>query len=287
MRRQSTKPTTDMKTAVIDVGSNSVRLMLVDGEHKIKRVTTTQLGRGLQKTGRLSDDRIEETLQAIGEFIKLSGKSYVFATEAVRASANGKEFCDKVYNLYGVKVDVLNKEEEAKAGFLGATQGRMEASIIDIGGASTEFATNSDKGFNSVSLPLGAVRLTDKRLDGEDTLKYVEEFLPKFEFCGEVFGIGGTITSVVLMAQNLERYEVEKVHGYKLTEVAVSRLLKSLEGLTGKEIYATYPVIGEKRSGVIYEGIKLLSLIMTNYRISSITVSDSDNTEGYLLLRNL
>lgn len=276
-----------MKTAVIDVGSNSVRLMLLDGDKKTKLVSTTQLGKGLSKTGRLSDDRVADTLKAIGEFKKLSDKTYVFATEAVRASLNGKEFCDKVNKLYGVDVDVLSKEEEAKAGFLGATKGKFKASIIDIGGASTEFATNGDEGFNCVSIPLGAVRLTDKRLDGEDTLEYAKKILPHFEFFGEVYGIGGTVTSVALMAQNLQTFDVDKVHGYKLTERAVMQLINKLDGLTGEEIYAIYPVIGEKRAEVIYEGIKLLYLLLTNYKITSLTVSDSDNTEGYLLLRNL
>lgn len=276
-----------MKTAVIDVGSNSVRLMLLDGADKKKYLSTTQLGRGLESTGKLSEEAVSFTLRAIGEYISLGDEVYIFATEAVRASSNGEEFCDKVKKLYGITVDVLSKEEEARAGFLGATQGHKLASIIDIGGASTEFATNSGNSFNSVSIPLGAVRLTDRSIDGVDTARYAKKLLPNFNFSGEVFGIGGTITSIALMVQNLACYEVERIQGYKLTVLAVNELLKSLEGLTGREIYTKNPSIGEKRASVIYEGIKLLALIMDYYRLNTVTVSDSDNTEGYLLLRNL
>ena len=278
---------TGMKTAVIDVGSNSVRLMLLDGEDKKKYLSTTQLGRGLEDTGRLSEKAISDTLRAIGEYIALGDEVYVFATEAVRASSNGKEFCKTVERLYGVTVDVLSRDEEARAGFLGATKGLEVASVIDIGGASTELATNGNDGFKGISLPLGAVRLTDKRMGGQDTVAYIKELLTEFNFSGEVFGIGGTITSVALMVQNLVRYEAEKIHGYKLTVDAVSELSEKLSGLSGREIFARYPAIGLKRAEVIYEGVKLLFVLMTYYRLRSITVSDSDNAEGYLLLRNL
>lgn len=276
---------TKIMTKVIDVGSNSVRLMsIVDGV-KSKILKTTQLGRGLHESGRLGEDEMQATIQAIGEFLD-GGKGYIFATEAVRASQNGKEFCKKIEELYQIKVDLLSKDEEARAGFLGATGGTV-SSVIDIGGASTEFATQSEDGFRSISLPLGAVRLTDMKALGVDTTNYSQGLLQDFSFDKKVYAIGGTATSIALMVQNLTTYEIDKVHGYILRPNEVKRLLESLDGLDGEKIYKRYPVIGKKRASVIYEGIKLLDIIITRYSIKELIVSDSDNTEGYLLLRNL
>lgn len=270
---------------IIDVGSNSVRLMTISDKVKTKSLKTTQLGRGLHETGRLGDKEMQDTIVAIGEF--LGGDfGYVFATEAVRSSSNGSEFCKKVKALYGIEVDVLTKDEEARAGFLGASFGISPASVIDIGGASTEFASQNKDGFKSTSLPLGAVRLTDIKESGVDTVKYVCDILPDFSFESKIYAIGGTATSIALMVQDLTSYEVDKVHGYTLKAEDIDRLLDSLDGLCGN-IYGRYPVIGKKRAEVIYEGIKLMSCITSRYGISELTVSDSDNAEGYILLRNL
>lgn len=276
-----------MKTAVIDVGSNSVRLMLVEGDKKSKFLSTTQLGRGIDKTGVLNDDAISDTLSAIIDYSKLGDVVYVFATEAVRVAKNGEQFCRLVKDKIGVDVDVLTKDEEARAGFLGATRGASGASIIDIGGASTEFARLKEERFESISIPLGAVRLTDRYNDGFDTDSYVDAILPKFDFTDKVFGIGGTITSSALMLEGLDRYDSAKIQGYQLKLNKLKCLVGLLSGLSGEEIYLKYPVIGQKRAKVIFEGTKLLLKIMEKYHLDTLTVSDSDNTEGYLMLRNL
>ncbi len=273
-----------MTKGVIDIGSNSVRLMLL-GENKSKRLVTTSLGRGLQKTGMLGTKEMEDTLNAIADFIKLADVTYLFATEAVRVATNGKEFCDTILNRFGLKVDVLSKQEEARAGYLGAV-GNLTASVIDIGGASTEFATGGDS-LVAISLPLGAVRLTDMSIDGLDTDTHIRLTLPEFDFTNAVYGIGGTITSLATMVLGLDTYQVDKVHGYKLTSAKINQLYQDILALDGNQIYSRYPVIGQKRALVIKEGVHLLTKIISHYNIDTIIVSDSDNTEGYLLLRNL
>lgn len=273
-----------MTKGVIDIGSNSVRLMVL-GANKSKRLVTTSLGRGLQKTGRLGKTEMEDTLNAIADFIKGLDVIYLFATEAVRVATNSKEFCDAIYDRFGLKVDILSKQEEAQAGYLGAV-GNKIASVIDIGGASTEFATGGDS-LVSLSIPLGAVRLTDMSIDGIDTDTHIESILPEFDFNREVYGIGGTITSVATMVLDLDTYQVDKVHGYKLTSGKINQLYKDILDLDGAQIYSRYPVIGQKRALVIKEGVHLLTKIISHYNIDTIIVSDSDNTEGYLLLRNL
>ena len=283
-----TRHTTAMtKTAVIDIGSNSVRLMKVTDKSKTKVLKTTQLGRGLEKTGMLGKLEIEATIRAIEEFLStLDGYSvYAFATEAVRAASNGAQFTQAVRERTGLNVDVLSKSEEATAGFIGATKGNALCTVIDIGGGSTEFARGKAEVQDSVSIPIGAVRLTDMRNDGIDTTKYVKSILPEFVFAGKIIGIGGTVTSVASIMLDLVEYEPNKVDGYQITKQSLLNLERKFSTLTPDEIFDIYPVVGRARAKVLYEGIKLLLLLMNTYGIESVTASDSDNTEGYLIMR--
>ena len=132
-----------MKISAIDVGSNSVRLMVMaDGKTLYKQIETTRLAEGLANSGVLTPQAIERTARAVQMFAAASelngaGVPAVFATAAVRSSSNGRQFVERVKQLTGIDVDVISGEEEAKCGILGAL-GRRDGGIVDLGGASTE-----------------------------------------------------------------------------------------------------------------------------------------------------
>ena len=133
-----------MKYAGIDIGSNSVRLMLSDGAITLgKRLESTRLSEGLSLSGALSADAIERTARAVANFVSEAKAEkcdvvYAFATEAVRSASNGAEFVARCARD-GVKVDVLPGGDEAKLGFWGAYSGGRQA-VLDIGGGAAEMA---------------------------------------------------------------------------------------------------------------------------------------------------
>ena len=111
-----------MKYAVIDIGSNSVRLMFVaNGKVLYKRLNTTRLGEGLASSSILKTEAIERTASAVATFYQVAKEEgaksiYAFATAAVRTAENGGEFIERVKNLCGLIVDVVAGEKEAELG---------------------------------------------------------------------------------------------------------------------------------------------------------------------------
>ena len=153
--------------AVIDVGSNSVRLMLVaDGKVLYKRLNTTRLGEGLAQAPFLKAEAIERSAIAIAQFYgqaKEDGAEevFVFATAATRTAQNKEVFLNRVKELCGLTVDVIAGEEEAEIGMLGAI-GNSDGAIIDIGGASTEIVVKKEGAvLYKKSIDIGVVRLKD------------------------------------------------------------------------------------------------------------------------------
>lgn len=278
---------------VIDVGSNSVRLMISDGKKTIaKYVKTTRLAEGMGDNKVLQTVAIERTVAAVSYFFdkakneKIDNIS-VFATAAVRSAVNSKEFVDGVYSSCGLKVDVVSGEEEAKLGYVGALDGQ-DGAIIDVGGASTEITVVRDgKTEYSKSVNVGAVLLTDKC--GQDQKK-VEEFLvdkinefgvvPKSEF----YSIGGTATTIAAMLLELEVYRPDLVDGYVVKKEQIINFKNKLFSLSVEE-RKNLKGLQPERAKVIASGVAILVDIMEKFFIESIVVSEKDNLEGYLSLK--
>ena len=277
------------KIAVIDVGSNSVRLMYVEGGKPLsKEICVTKIAKGLGSSLTLQSDAIERTANALSSFYLKAknfgaNKIYAFATEAVRKAKNKQEFLDKVYSLCGLKIDVVSGETEALLGINGALKDK-DGLVIDIGGASTEIVVRKKgKIVYSKSLNIGTVVLTDKFSQNEKELEeYLSEKLLEY---GEIpvlnaFAIGGTATSVAGISIG-EEYNPKKVHGYKLTLKMVKELKERLYSMSveeRKQLKGFQP----ERAEVIASGVNALYCIMKKFNIDSVTVSESDNLEGYL-----
>lgn len=274
--------------AVIDIGSNSVRLMLFDGVKAVKKICKiTKLAEGLGIGSALKKEASERTAETVSTLCKTAKdmgckKVYAFATAAVREAVNGKEFCDRVNELCGVKVDVIKGEEEAELGFSGAVDG--DGGIIDIGGASTE-VTVKDGGevVFKKSVGLGVVKIRDFAeygfIDADQMIETrIKEFgkIPVQKF----FGIGGTATSVAAIMQRLSPYDPEKVDGFVIKIEDLKEFYDKIYSLSVSEL-KNLKGLQEGRADVIKGGINLLYKLMLYIGIDKITVSEKDNLEGY------
>ena len=286
-----------MKISAIDVGSNSVRLMVMaDGKTLYKQLDTTRLAEGLAGSGVLKPEAIERTARAVQIFaaaaeLNGAGTPHVFATAAVRSSKNGADFVARVKALTGIDVDVLSGEEEAACGILGALRGR-DGGIIDLGGASTEITLQQGgKTLYSKSVNIGTVRLFD--MAGQDRFALQAAIDNSLNGYGphsldgkDIYGIGGTATSLAALYHELEKYDPKVVEGTVLTREWLCAEAEKLLSLTVEERRALRGM-EPRRADVIAGGCLLMYSILNRFNADRITVSESDNLEGYVLLKGL
>lgn len=284
-----------MKIAAIDIGSNSVRLMVRSGGKTLyKKLCTTRLGEGLALTGSLKAEAIERTAQAVATFVRegedAGAQVYAFATAAVRSSRNGGALVDRVKALTGLTVDVISGEQEAEIGLKGAV-GTRTGGIIDIGGASTEVSLQESGVLRyAKSVSVGTVRLFD--LCGQDREKLEEVIAARLSEYGAVpdirpiYGVGGTATTLAAVWLALPQYDPERVNGCRIS-------LPSLKALSERILAASVeerrqmPGMDVSKADVIGGGSLLLVRLMERLGLEEITVSESDNLEGYVIVKGL
>ncbi len=279
-----------MKYGVIDIGSNSVRLMIsVDGQTVEKQVKTTRLAEKMEADNKLQIDSIERTASAVSFFVNVAKEQkvdviWIFATAAVRQASNKQDFLFRVQQLTGISVDVIDGQLEAKLGALGALNG-SDGGIIDVGGASSEvLIIKNGEIIYSKSLNIGAVKLFN--LCGQDKKKILDQVKSAVKEYGNVpqttfFGIGGTATSIASMDLALERYDPKKVHGHI---VRIDKILSLRNKLLDMSLEEKRNIVGlqKERAEVIAGGVALVYEILKCANAQEIIISESDNLEGYL-----
>ena len=279
--------------AVIDIGSNSVRLMLwADGKTILKRILTTRLGEGM-KDCCLAQASLSRSAEAVsffyGEAVKAGAERvYAFATAAVRKAENKGEFLDRVKELCGLFIDVVSGEEEAELAAFGAL-GTGDGIVLDVGGASSEvFSRSNGNVVFEKSFPIGAVTLYERcRDDQRRSEKFVETMfsdLPSLR--GKVYAVGGTATALASLYLELARYDASLIQNCFLS-------LKELRGIKEKlfslnvEERKRLRGMEESRADVIAGRACILTAIAEKIGSDGIYVSDRDNLEGYLCARGI
>ena len=284
------------KNAVIDIGSNSVRLMFVaDGKVLYKTLNTTRLGEGIALSGCLKEEAMQRTAHAVKCFYEqalLEGatQTLVFATAAVRTAKNGGAFVDIVRDLCGLEVDVVSGEEEASLGILGAL-GQEDGALIDVGGASTELVVQrAGQLLYKKSVNVGIVRLKDECGREEHALRAVAkqrvaQFLDAPSLPA-VYAIGGTATTLGALSLGLQTYDSLKVTGVKITLEQMSEMAAMLLQTPVEEI-AKMPCVSKGREDVLAGGAVWFATLMETLKIDCVTISDRDNLEGYAQKKGL
>ncbi len=283
-----------MTFAIIDIGSNSVRLMLwADGKTLYKKVRTTRLGEGLGIHGSLSEEVIRRTAEAVCEFAS-EGKEHgaevmAFATAAVRSAENGTTFCSVVKDLCGIEVDVVSGQSEARLAVLGAL-GEKDGGIIDIGGASTEICLiDGGKAIFSRSFDIGAVRLYDSCGENLNKLNIlIFETLQDLPCASgkTVYAVGGTASTLACIHSGLMEYDANVLQDTVLTRNCVREIADRLFSLSVAERMRVKGM-DPNRADILPAAALLLFKIMETMDLREVRFSDRDNLEGYLALKGL
>ena len=295
------------KIAVIDIGTNSMRMLIAQIEaNKIiqsyKTLQTTRLGQGINER-EITSLAFARNLNALKLFKEQAEKEkveeiLVFGTSALRDASNANNFVQKVKSELGLSIKVLSGKQEAEMGFMGViNEISQDALIIDIGGGSTEFiAGNRDKGImDMLSIDIGALRITQTYIKNDpikenEVIKIQEVLQDRLKemtllFSSQrsinIIGIGGTITTLSAIKQNMEVYDGEKIHNSKLSKQDVNDILKRLCSLNFEErkrVRGLQPA----RADIIIAGTMILRCIIGILEIESLMVSEQDNLEGML-----
>lgn len=286
-----------MRTAVIDIGTNSVRMLIAEENHGEIEVIgtgliTSRLGEGIGTQEFLRDQAVERTIEALEEFKKIIGENSVSrvisaATSAVRDAANRDTFLMEVKKRIGWDVRVLSGTEEAEMSYLGAVRGLKKAGInpvvIDIGGGSTEFIWTGERGPEYVSVNIGAVRMTERGYTLPDIREMLGEVIgsTKLKEFGGLIGVGGTATTLAAINQEMTVYDREKIHGYYLPGKDIKKILRELEGMSPEQ-RKKVPGLQPQRADIIVAGTRILTAVIEGLKIDGITVSETDLMYGLL-----
>ena len=295
-----------MRSAVVGIGSNSVRALVVEttGDTFVRcwrGREGTRLFAGLDGTGNLSPESITRTAEAAGrlaaEARRLGAEEVdVFATSAARDAANGAVFIGEIARQTGAEPVIISGEEEARLSFLGASEaaGPGRCGVIDIGGGSTEIVTGTGEDIDcAFSCQMGAVRLYRRlRLERKEDMRPVEvaaaEILDEKlrEFPGLALpenwvGTGGTFTTLAAMALQQPWTNRTNVQGTVITCGQIREIGEKLAGMNVEE-RKQLPGLQPSRADIVVHGICILLGVMGRLGMDQITVSEWGNLDGYI-----
>jgi exopolyphosphatase/guanosine-5'-triphosphate,3'-diphosphate pyrophosphatase len=294
--------------AAVDVGSNSVRLLVHDaeGQRVTRLMKITRLAQDVDRSGEISTEALDRTLHVLASYRStwedagVTDRIRIAATSAVRDAANRDEFFARVRESTGVDAEVLSGEEEARLSFAGATAGippNGATTVLDVGGGSTEIVVGGADGTVAawVSLQLGCVRLAERALPSDPVeleevraaAAIVSERLdeadaalaPSTPATTRLVGVAGTITTVAALHLGLESYEEDQIHGTFVPVANWHRWTNRLMTSTRAERAALGPM-APGREDVIHAGAMIVDRFLVRHRLPGITASEADVLDG-------
>jgi|SRR6476659_3250953 len=297
------------RVAVIDVGSNSTRLLVADVDGGVsvleRQSRVTRLGRGVDLSGQLADEAIEAACAAIGDYVEIcrekgTERVAAIATSAVRDASNGAAFVAELRERFALSARVLDGEKEARLTYRGATAEQPPAAatlVIDIGGGSTEMVvgTGTEIAFHA-SLQAGVVRHTERHISGDpptavelealaaDVRTLIGDALAGHDEAHVSAGIAvaGTPTSLAAAELGLEPYDPARVHGHVLSLETIQHLLSRFASAPLAE-RAAIPGLHPDRAPTIIAGCVILVEAMRAFGLGQIQASEHDILYGMAL----
>ncbi|MBX3431973.1 MAG: Ppx/GppA family phosphatase [Pirellulales bacterium] len=313
MPQQQTYLSPDLapRLAAIDVGSNSIRLVVAEaqpgGRYRVldEDRETTRLARALANGGELDEESINLSVATLRRFKAIAeglhaGRMRAIATCAVREATNGAEFCRRVEEEVGLPIEVISSHEEADLAFASVRR-RVDLAgkntlLADIGGGSTELIVASGEVVESVyATRLGAVRLAERfgagqALAGDDYVamqRWIDRELKqttggKTTPLHGLIGSGGTFTSAASIVMAGRGLAALPAGGFQMSRAEVRHLVDRLRKMTPKE-RRDVPGLNPDRADIIVPGLAIIDRIMKRFRVNKLHVHAYGVRDGLLL----
>ena len=286
------------KVAIFDIGSNSVKLAMGELQNGTPTLlfdasTVTSLAKGFDETKLLSENSINQTIKAVSAFCDFAKKEgadtfVAVGTMALRTAKNANRFAQRLKEVTSLDLQIISGDDEARysaravlSSIDGLNSGRV--TIFDTGGGSTEVTKMKDGQLvSSASLNVGAVTLTDKRLNTDIVPHHVvanvvasliDKFKEQDPVCDKLVGVGGNVSTQLCVALGLERHDSSLVHGKILKKPEVERQIALYADSTLEErqkILRAAP----KRAGIILAGCCITYALMVTCGQDELIVSD-------------
>ena len=297
------------KIGIIDLGSNSARLVIVnlfeDGYFMVvdELKESVRLGHDMEKDGFLKPQRVAETIKTLRMFKRLCDASGVtriiaVATEAVRRAKNQRSFLDEIQTSCGIKLRVLSAEEEATLVYRGVinTMDIPKGVILEIGGGCTKIVYyNRRNMLRYATLPFGAVTLTDQfaseGLKPEEQAEKMEQFfasqLESVEWLSEIdpdtqmIGVGGSFRNLFKINKMVHKYPLDTVHNFTLAAedfYPVYDMIKVLDLDKKKKIRG----LSAERADILPAALAIIKAFITRLNFQQFTMSGSGLREGIM-----
>jgi len=298
-----------MRVGVVDVGTNSVRILVADGDGTAlgdleRDLTITRLGEGVDRDRLLGAGPLRRTVATIAGYVERSRAHNaeairIIATSAVRDAANRDDFVDAVRRATDIEPVILTGDQEARLGFLGATIDVAAPGpylVVDIGGGSTELVRGTTDAERFISLDIGSVRLSERHIHNDPPKPYELDAVAADadNHLGEaaralgdqdaktMLGLAGTITSVAAIALGLDGYDRDAIHHSRLTSGQIADVRARLTAMTSEERRAL-PAMPPGREDVIVAGVVILERVMHRFGFDACLVSETDILDGVAL----
>lgn len=255
---------------------------------------TTRLGRGLQKGGQLDSLSVKKSIAALKRFCSLCEQEGVkdivcVGTNALRMATDADQFIRQVREECGISHRIITEEEEARLSYLSVQKDPLmpqDAVVMDVGGGSTDYIFRLEDGstdqLQTISLPLGAVRLTEKFLlhdpPSRNEFQKLQDEINKTllripsDQGGELVGIGGTAVTLGAIHLGMDVFDWEKIHGQHLT---INELMDQVKELQEKNLAARTEIKGlpPDRADIILAGAMIILATMERLRKDTLRIS--------------
>ena len=289
--------------AGIDIGSNSIRLIIAEVENnKIKNIiyqekATTRLATNINKTGILAEEPFKKSIDVLAGFRKALDKYNVakiktVATSAVREARNGEDFIKAAENA-GIEISIISGKEEGMLEYLGVCSGFDAGShplILDVGGGSSEIIYMQENNeLHTESHKIGVVKMADMfdfQNGNNETLEkckaYIKEFFKDVTIPNNIqnfIATAGTATTLAAIDMEMTEYDFNKVNGYKISKEKVIKILNKVYS-TPYNKRLEIKGMDKGREDLIIPGILIILEILNKTSIDIITVSDFGLREG-------
>ena len=288
------------RRAIVDIGSNSIRLVVYDGPARapfllFNEKVTAGLGAALSATGRIDDTAMQRGIDALIRFAGLIRAMEVsdvrcIATAAVRDADNGADFITRARDEAGLNVQILSGQQEGRAaglGVIGSIPG-ADGLVADLGGGSLELArVRNGEVLKVLSLPLGVLRLAAIRAGGKNALaKYVADALRKagWEDIGRglpLYMVGGSWRALAHLDMQLTRFPLPVIHHYRMTAERAAYLVRVMAQM-GKARLRKIKSISSTRAATLGHATALLAVLVRELGSSELIVSAHGLREGLM-----